>query len=111
MKRLKNDIILILIIVVIAFVSAGVYFAMQTEGKSVYVIQNGNIISTYSLKEDITTTITNGDNTNELVIKDKTAYIYQANCPDKICVNHRPISKTGETIVCLPAKLVIEIGE
>ena len=31
------------------------------------------------------------------------------NCPDKICVNHAAISKKGETIVCLPHKVVVEV--
>lgn len=33
----------------------------------------------------------------------------QSSCPDLICVHHRPVSRTGENIVCLPHKLVIEI--
>ena len=32
-----------------------------------------------------------------------------ANCPDKICEGHNKISYKGETIVCLPHKVVIEI--
>ena len=28
---------------------------------------------------------------------------------DKICVNHAAISKKGETIVCLPHKVVVEV--
>ncbi len=33
----------------------------------------------------------------------------EADCPDKVCVGMRRISKSGETIVCLPHKLVIAI--
>lgn len=33
----------------------------------------------------------------------------QSSCPDLICVHHRPVSGTGENIVCLPHELVIEI--
>ena len=33
----------------------------------------------------------------------------EANCPDEICVHHKPISKNGETIVCLPNKVVVVI--
>ncbi len=46
---------------------------------------------------------------NHLVIKDGTAEITDALCPDKICVHQKSISHDGETIVCLPNKVVIEI--
>jgi hypothetical protein len=32
-----------------------------------------------------------------------------SNCPDKICDGHSKVSYKGETIVCLPHKVVIEI--
>ena len=32
-----------------------------------------------------------------------------ADCPDKICVNHATISDVGESIVCLPHRVVVEI--
>lgn len=34
----------------------------------------------------------------------------QSNCPDLICVHHSAVSKTGENIICLPHKIVIEIS-
>lgn len=33
----------------------------------------------------------------------------QSNCRDLICVHHAPISRTGENIICLPHRIVIEI--
>lgn len=110
MKKLRNDIILISAVILIAVISATLYFALQKSGESVAVIQGGTKVAEYSIKENITVPITEGQHTNTLVIENGKAYISQANCPDKICVNHRPVSKTGETIVCLPAKLVVEIG-
>ena len=111
MKRLRNDIILILIIIVVALVSAFLYFSLQTEGNCVSVIKNGNQVAVYSLKENLTVPISDEKNTNILVIENGKAYVAQATCPDQICVNHRPVSKVGETIVCLPAKLVLEINK
>ena len=34
----------------------------------------------------------------------------EADCPDQICVRHKAISKSGESIVCLPHKVVVEIS-
>lgn len=33
----------------------------------------------------------------------------KSSCPDLICVHHKAVSGIGETIICLPHKLVIEI--
>ena len=45
----------------------------------------------------------------KLVIENGKARISHADCPDGICEEYRPISYVGETIICLPHKVVIEI--
>ena len=82
-KSYKNDILLILFFLIIGI---GALAFMQLQGKrgaEVKVSVNNKEYGTYSL--------------------DKT------DCPDKICVNHAAISKKGETIVCLPHKVVVEV--
>ena len=49
------------------------------------------------------------DDTNTLVIKDGVADMVSADCPDQVCVKHTPISNAGETIICLPNKVVVTI--
>ena len=44
-----------------------------------------------------------------LIIKDGEAYMQEADCPNQICVHHSPISHKGESIVCLPNRVIIEI--
>ena len=44
-----------------------------------------------------------------LVIEDGKAYMEEADCPNQICVHHSAISHKGETIVCLPNRIVIEV--
>lgn len=46
---------------------------------------------------------------NHLVIHDGEADIIDALCHDKICVHQKKISHPGETIVCLPNRVVIGI--
>lgn len=46
---------------------------------------------------------------NLFVCENGEVRMMQSSCPDLICVRHKAVSKTGETIVCLPHKLVIEI--
>ena len=48
-------------------------------------------------------------NTNVCEIKDGKVRMISAECPDKLCKRQGPIHKSGETIVCLPNKVVLEI--
>ena len=111
-KKIRNDIILAAVILVIA--AAGLLFVKLTkvEGNNVIVKINGVEATSYSLEDDIRYEIKTGknnENINVLVIKNGKAYITEADCPDGICKEYRPISYVGETIVCLPHKVVIEI--
>ena len=73
---------------------------------------NASETARYPLSENITTEILSGENnefSNTLVIENGKVRVSSANCPDKICAGHKAVSYTGESIVCLPHKLVIEI--
>lgn len=56
------------------------------------------------------TVIDDDVNYNVFVCRDREIQMIQSNCPDLICVHHSAISKTGENIICLPHKVVIEIA-
>lgn len=76
----------------------------------VRVIQNGQEIASYPLSEDRTVTIPYEDeNYNLLFISSGEASVSDADCPDGLCVRARSISRNGESIICLPHKLVIQI--
>ena len=46
---------------------------------------------------------------NRLLISNQTANMVWADCPDQICVHQAPISHVGETIICLPNRVVVTI--
>lgn len=111
-KKFRNDIILAIAILTIAIISLILFTNRESNGSNVSVIINGEVKYKYNLQENVNTTIkTKNDGKNVLVINDNKVYVSSANCRDKICVNHKPISNSGETIVCLPHKLVIEITD
>lgn len=110
MRRLKNDLVLIIAFVVAVFVVFSVFLITRKDGDTVKVKINGVTTAEYKLNQDFTTVIDSYNNgKNTLVIENGRVYIKDADCPDKICENHRPISKSGETIVCLPNRLIIII--
>lgn len=111
-QKRRNDIILAAAIFIIAV--AGLLFLNATKENGSYVVVKIDGIEkySYSITENVTKEIITGENseyTNTLVIKDGKVSVSTANCPDRICVGHREISFVGETIVCLPHKVVIEV--
>ena len=79
-------------------------------GSDVIVLRDGKEIGRYSLSEnDIITIWGDGESYNLILVNDGAAKVTDADCPDKLCVRQRSISKNGESIICLPHKLVITI--
>ena len=109
MKIKKMDIILVLTIVIISVVGLIVYSMLgQKDAGTVVVEVGGDLYGEYVLSENREVEI---HDTNVLVIEDGVVNMLEADCPDQICVDHIPISKNGETIVCLPNKVVVTITE
>lgn len=44
-----------------------------------------------------------------LVVEDGAVHVEDSTCPDLICQHHRPISKMGEAIICLPGQVTITV--
>ena len=106
----KRDFILIAIIIVIAVVSSLlIAFAQRDAGATVRIIIDGELYGEYSLSEEQSIAIDGELGHNRLVIEDGSAYMAGADCPDKYCMDYKPIAKGGETIICLPHKLVVEV--
>lgn len=109
-KKYRNDLLLGAGILLIAGVAAIVYTIMvPSKSGNVVVKVDGEVVGVYPLSEDRETVIRTENGTNTLVIKDGTAYLKDADCPDKLCVKQGKISKTGKIIICLPHKLIVEI--
>ncbi len=103
----KNDWLLALTIIIMSGIGFVLFFYLGTASAGlVKITVDGEIYGTYSLETNQEIKI---NHTNRLVIKDGNADMTDADCPDHICVNHMPISKNKETIVCLPNKVIVEI--
>lgn len=102
-----------LIFVFIAMISVACLLYVQSitseKGSSVVVEINGEIVKRLDLNIDTVYTVKIGEEYNIIEIKDGKARVTESNCKDKICVNMPPISKSGQSIICLPHKLVVRI--
>jgi len=65
---------------------------------------------TYSVFENTEKVIKSNGYTLTLIIKNGSVWVENATCPDKCCENVGKISKSGESIVCLPAKCSISVS-
>ena len=99
-------------VISLALIVWGIYaYCNQNGADTVFVIQDGKQVGAYPLEEDKIVIVTWGeDEYNLLMISDGTAFMSDADCPDKLCVKQNPISGNGESIICLPHKLVIRIA-
>lgn len=109
--KVKNELLLVAgILFIAAAFFVGHYLAARKPAAIVEVSVNGTITHEFPLDFEVEFTIPSGENgENHLVIRDGYAEITEASCPDKICVKHAPISESGQTIVCLPNKVVVTI--
>lgn len=105
----KRDFIVIFCIIVLAGISFIAIKMMEKTGEKVVIYQDKKQYKTVSLYKNQIIEIPANKGHNIVKIQDGKAEMIEASCPDQICVHHRKISNTGETIVCLPNKVVVEI--
>lgn len=109
-RHLRNDLILIASLLAVAAIVAACLLLFRGNGDAVTVTVDGKAYGTYPLSQDMTKDIKTGEGQlNRLVIKDGKAYVERATCPDGICAAHRAIHRNGESIVCLPHRVVITV--
>ena len=105
----KTDIILAVAAIIAA---AGIwlfYSAGADKGLTAVVTVDGELREELNLKENERVAIDTLWGFNIVETKDGQVFVTEADCRDQICVDHKKIEKVGETIVCLPHKMVVEI--
>ena len=119
LKEYRKDLILILAVLVGAGLIAGAFALARKPGAYVRVERNGKTVALYPLNEDRREVFPEEDGSalnfgegtagNVLVIENGAVHMESASCPDKLCVKQGTKSQVGETIVCLPHRLVATV--
>jgi hypothetical protein len=106
----KNDSILLAIFLVAGLLLFGIFRLNRPAGYTVVVRVDEEETASYNLNDNLTVEIegVNGG-TNQLVIENGKAYLSHASCPDQLCVHQGTVDKQGQSIICLPNKVIIEI--
>ncbi len=111
----KMDIIIIAFLLVISFVPAAVFGVLYNRNSdSIYaeITISGELYKTVPLashKGEDSFVISNKYGENTIEVKEHAIGITHADCTDELCVQTGFIAKPGETIICLPHQLMIEI--
>lgn len=95
----------IILIVFFLFLAGILLLAGAFKKKGAYVVvDTGSECQSYSLYKDQEITIENPKNhaINQIHICDGMVSMTYADCPDLICVHHKPIDRNGEVIICVP---------
>ena len=109
LKKHRNDILLIAAVLVL---SLGVWvysLGTRQEGGYAEVAIDGKTVMELPLNVDTSVVLGDGAHRNTLVIENGRAHISEASCPDHVCIRQGEICYDGQTIVCLPNKLVVTI--
>ena len=105
----KADLILILAALLAgAAIFLMLHFAGRTGGAAEVVV-DGKVVASYSLEEDGIYEVETPYGRNTVQIEDGKVSVIAADCPDLICVHHAPVYRNGESIICLPHKLLVRV--
>ena len=103
----KKEIIIIATLLLSSVISLLFINVFSKRGEYAEVSVNGEIVALYRLDTDGKYTLLDGKNV--LIIENGYAYMSDADCPDHSCIKIGRISKTGESIVCLPNRISVII--
>jgi hypothetical protein len=106
LKIRKYDILLTAAIFVFCAVAAALMLFLRSEGETVRIYRNGELFAEYALAEDISVNI---DGLMDVIIKNGSVHVENSVCPSGACEHSGSINKKGESIICLPNKILIKI--
>lgn len=110
----KGDKILILVVILLTLASLGFIKkqSLSNDSRFVSIQVDGKEVKKIIFDEEIvgkTFPIDSEYGYNLIEFGNEKVRVIEADCPDQIDVKQGYISKIGETIVCLPNKMIVEI--
>lgn len=108
--KIKRDIFLIAAFLCVALIIYAFLYLSSSEGDIVIVKVDGTVVKELPLNQDDEFTVSGFQGgINSIIIRNGSVLASDADCPDKLCVKTGKINRVGETIVCLPHRVVVEI--
>ena len=108
-RKHNNDILLVAALFVLALGAWVFMLCARQDGGEAVVTVNGEEISRLPLSRDTVLVVGGGERVNTVVVENGEVFVSEASCPDHVCVRQGPARYDGQTIVCLPNRLVITV--
>lgn len=109
--KIRNDIILIAIILVIVGALFLVYFLNRSNGKRALIYHDSELILEVDLNTDREYIVKGDISSMIIVVNDGGIFVKESGCPNQTCVNEGSIMYSNEVIACLPNHIYIKIKE
>lgn len=88
----------------------GVLHVIKKQGGEAVVRVDGTVVEILPLDRSATLTLETADGkTNTVVVENGRVCVLDADCTDRICVRRGWAQYEGESIVCLPHKMVVTL--
>ena len=107
-KITKPDIAVILFVICLLAASLFIYFRPAESGEKIKITSEKGT-EYYSLSDYRSIDLYSGGIKITVSVTDKGVAVTEAGCPDRVCIHTGTISRPGQSIVCIPAGVVIEI--
>lgn len=111
MKLKKGDIVIFAVIaafLVIWLIAAPLINNNSDEAEFIRITKDGKDVALLPMTPGESYTVSEGEKINRIEIHEDGCIMSKANCPDGLCLRQGPITKKGQTIVCLPHRIVVE---
>ena len=103
----KADVLVALFLIMVS--SALMIFQSKSVAEKVHIEVNGNLYACYDLKNDREVVIETDFGRNVICIENSKVFVTDSSCNDKLEIHAGCIEKTGQSLVCLPNRLVITL--
>lgn len=106
MKPSRADLILAGSVCLLAVLIGLCLWLFVPKGNVAVVCVDGAEVLCLDLAEDTEITV---NHTHKVVVRNGEVWVESAPCRDQVCVKHPPVSREGETVVCLPYAVTVTV--
>ena len=105
----KADIVLFFVLLAVGLTISWASLNSGQTGDKVRISVGGETYGVYDLAQDRTIQVRQNGHTNNIIIEGGHVLMASSDCANQVCVNTGAIYLAGDSIVCLPNRVMVEI--